>query len=143
MKKSKNQESVVPYVREEKSEAELLLMSINHELESRKRKCLAYQEKFDEDFINAFKFYGEDMCVQKIWVKQLGWMIRCINDGETIESMFTKYLNMYEGHLKQSYNVRLNSTSALARELSIYEFQTYMELRSYLLNLQKSYPKAF
>jgi hypothetical protein len=143
MKKSKNQESVVPYVIEVKTDAELLRISITHELENRIRKCLAYEEKFDEDFINAFKFYGEDMCVQKIWVKQLGWIITCINNEETIYNCFTKHLNMYEGHLKQSYNVRQNSTSALARELSIYEYQTYMELRSYLLNLQKGYPKAF
>jgi hypothetical protein len=143
MKKSKVQESVVPYVKEVKTDSELLLMCLNNELEKRKHKCLAFQEKFAEDFIYSFKFYGEDMCVESIWVQQLNWLVRCINDGETIECIFTKYLNMYEGHLKHSYNVRVNFTSALARELSIYEYQTYMELHSFLLNLKKGYPKAF
>jgi len=143
MKKSKVQESDVPYVKEEKTEAELLLMCLKNELENRKRKCLSYQEKFDENFINAFKFYGEDMYVQTFWVTHLSSIISGITYRNTISESFTKYLNMYEGHLKSFFNVRVNSTSALIRESSIYEYQTFIQMHSYLLSLKKAYPKAF
>lgn len=145
MKKSKVKESVVEkFVAVEKSHEELLLMCINNELEKRKNKCKAYQEKFEEDYLHAFRWHGEEMCIEKIWVNQISWILKKIEvDGDTISDVFAMYLNMYEGHLKSPHNVRINSTSALARELSIYEYQTYIDLRSYLLNLKKGYPKAF
>ena len=83
------------------------------------------------------------MCIQAIWVQQLTRMNKLLNDGVAIEEVFKQILNTYEEHLQNPNNVRVGSNSVLWMELSIYKYKTYMEIRSYLLDLKKQFPKAF
>jgi len=142
--KEKVQESAVEkFVAIEKSHAGELLISIKIELEDRERDCEIFKQKFDKNFLDALTWYGEEMCIQAIWVQQLTRMNKLLNDGVAIEEVFKQILNTYEEHLQNPNNVRVGSNSVLWMELSIYKYKTYMEIRSYLLDLKKQFPKAF
>jgi hypothetical protein len=142
--KKKSVETVLPYAKEVKTDADLLIMCMKDELMRRNKKIEHFKEKFEEDYLYAFKWYGEEMCIQNIWVTQLTWILQKIQvQAYSKSEIFAYYINLYENYLKSQYNVRSSSTSALDRELSVFTYQTYIELLSYMNNLKKSYPEAF
>jgi hypothetical protein len=124
-----------------KSNVELLHDYLVREINMRKSKCVEIQKKFDDDFLYAFKWYGEEMCINQLWIESLGIFIAVIEeeDESTIIENIEYHENNYKQYIGSSYNVRSNSTSPLDRELSIYRYQTFINILEFISKFKKYY----
>jgi hypothetical protein len=130
----------VKEVKQAKSNVELLHYYLVREINMRKSKCVEIQKKFDDDFLYAFKWYGEEMCINQIWVQSLGLFIAAIQEEDESTMLETiEYIeNNYKIYISSPYNLRSNS-SPLDRELNIITYQTYMNIVEFVSHFKKWY----
>jgi hypothetical protein len=131
----------VQEVKQAKSNVELLKDYLMHEMSLRKLKCKDYQKMFNDDFLYAFKWYGREMCIEQLWIESLGIFIAIIleEDESNIIENFEYHENNYKQYIGSSWNVRSSSTSPLDTELSIYRYQTFVEIVAFISKIKRWY----
>ena len=114
-----------------------LKTTIESILKYEKKKMNETIEKLNENYVSNFGWYGEEAFRLSYKVQQLTRIIDDMKLDDVEDSDFElvvvkRYINSYETFIKTSYNVRVNSTGSLHREVSTWTYQTNLDLLNFL-----------
>ena len=97
---------------------------------------LKLKTKLMENFTYQLSWLCEDLFIEQYKLEHYKALLEDIN-SEGKEYAFEYWLNRFNGHINQDYNVRENSTNSMSRETSTWKFIATMQMIKEFKQLNK------